>query len=53
MKKKFNMQDIKRNMSTRKNVHVPVPKTSIDILRERIKRLRERLTWLNSLRETT
>ena len=53
MKKSFNVQDIKRNMSTKKNVHVPVPKTPIDILRERIKRLRERLIWLRSLRKTT
>ena len=53
MKKSFNVQDIKRNMSTKKNVQIQVPKTPIDILRERIKRLRERLIWLRSLRKTT
>ena len=53
MKKNFNINDIKRNMSTKKNVQLQVPKSSIDILRERIKRLRERLIWLRSLRKTT
>jgi len=49
MKKNFNMQDIRRNMSTKKNVQTD----PIDILRGRIKRLRERLIWLRSLHKTT
>ena len=49
MKKNFNIQDIRKNMSTTKNVQID----PIDILRGRIKRLRERLIWLRSLRKTT
>ena len=46
----FDMSSIKKNMSTKTNVQIPAQKTSIDILRERIRRLRDELERL--LRKT-
>ena len=42
-KRPLDIESIRKNMSTKPDVQMPVQKTSIDILRERIQELRRQL----------